>query len=668
VLEAAVVVETSELESWQSEAQTLPRRPERLRSRRLRLLPGLRARLILFFVLLLLAISVIGVFVVTRLLAYSLNERFDNQLVAASRMAADGMARAERQQLEQLRVMAMTDGVWQGLANRDVTALQNSLAPLAVQGDVQVVSAVGADGQDLLTLFRQPGNNELAASSGADYSGVDVLQKVLSGASDELGDKYAQVAVFPSGAYLLSGAPVRDPSGKLVGALLVGTRLDTLLATLKGQALADLAVFDTTGHLAATTLPAPDEGYGVLDIDPGSAPQAGNAFTRLLHLYNRDFRALYAPLRVRNAPAGALAVVLPEEVFQSTLAANRNLILGGFIAGTLVLLVLGYVLAQSIAEPLLRLHAVAAAAAGGDLTHATGLAGDDELGVLAGSLDTLVDRLRQRNSEVLRLTGDVVRHSRALTDSQSKLAEAHQQLVYADKLAAVGALTAGIANEFKQPLQTIVGATDTLSQRYPMQQDLRQELQAIRDGAVQAARLVDDLLKFTRQAPLAITRQDLRQTVADAVQLTQAQAREAQVRLDMLLPTEPLVAEHDPSQMELVLINLIHNAIQAMPGGGTASIELNALTGAAGLIVRDTGVGIAPDDLGRIFDPFYTTRPGDKPMGLGLPVAHAIVAAHHGWLDVASRPGEGSIFSVRLPLAQPNGNGAAERGIDGAAS
>jgi signal transduction histidine kinase len=111
--------------------------------------------------------------------------------------------------------------------------------------------------------------------------------------------------------------------------------------------------------------------------------------------------------------------------------------------------------------------------------------------------------------------------------------------------------------------------------------------------------------------------------------------------------------DYDANQVEQVLINLVRNGIQAMPQGGHLIVQLRVEPETAVVSVQDTGRGIPPENLARIFEPFFTTRPEGQGTGLGLSVSAAIAAAHQGRIDASSQVGQGSVFSLRLPLVQP---------------
>jgi signal transduction histidine kinase len=620
--------------------------------------PGLRARLLSFYVVLTAVAALAVVYLAMRVAAGSAGERFNNRLHEASRIAADGVARLERGHLEQLRVMAQTAGVGDAVIGRDAQALQTLLAPLAIASDTQVVAALDPSGLDIVTLFQQPGTGELAASSGADYSQIGPVQLVLAGRTDTLGDKYSGLAAFPSGAYVLTTAPVRAPGGGIAGALLIGTRLDYLLAELKAQTLADVLLLNPTGNLIAATLPQPDEGYAALELTSAPVPAAGSSTTRDVRLYNRDYRILYSPLVLRRGMEGVLGVVLPTDYITNAITTSRNAILAWAVAGTVLFILVGYSLGQSILQPILRLRGVARAAAAGDLRHTTGLRGGDELADLGQALDGLVARLRERESEVRRLQSQMGQRNQALVESHAELQLSQQQLVHLQRLASVGEMAAGVVHDIRNPLSVIIGTVDVFLEEARPDAPLRRDLAVIRESAVKANRMATDLLKLARPAPLDIRRHDLRLTIASTLQLTGYLARESRVAYKLNLPEQPVWVDYDAHQIEQVLINLVRNGILAMPDGGNLIVQLRVEPDAAVVSVQDTGRGIPPENLARIFEPFFTTRPDGQGTGLGLSVSSAIVAAHHGRIDVSSQVGQGSIFSVRLPLVQPGASPA----------
>jgi signal transduction histidine kinase len=612
-------------------------------------LARLQAKLIIPYVLLTVLIALAGTFIVTRLVTSSVRERFVNQLFEASRVAGDGIVRRERTHLVDLRLLAFTEGVPEAMARRDADRLQELLWPLILNNGMEVATAVGLDGTEILSLARDPQTNEYVASRGLDFASLDIVRRVLSGQVDDQGDKYVGFLETTYGAYLFTSAPVHDAAGNLVGVMLRGSRLESLLAEMKAQSLADIVVLDQQGALVATTLPQPDEGFDALVLDPAETADVDPSMTRDLTLYGRPFQAVYAPLQVRQQPMGILVVVLPSNYIVSTEATSRNTFSLVFSLVTAGVIVIGYLLSQSIARPILKLRTISQAVAAGDLEQSTGLESPDEIGDLASAFDTMTVRLRERTEEAARLYAETVQRNKELADANSRLQATQAQLVQSEKLAAVGQLTAGIVHDVKNPLAVIKGLAEELREEPGLVEPVREQLTVIRDNAARANTIVSDLLKFARQSKPEMKPLDMRESVEAAVRLTEYLARKGNVKVIVDLPSRAAVGVYDPQQIEQVLINLIQNAIQAMPGGGMLRVNLSLAAGAMAIAIADTGIGIPPENLTRVFDPFFTTKPEGEGTGLGLSVSYGIVSRHGGKIGVESKVGQGTTFTILLP-------------------
>jgi len=604
----------------------------------------------------------IGTYIVTRLVTSSVRERFVNQLHEAGRVAADGIVRRERAHLDNLRLMVFTHGVAPALHSRDAVTLQSLLGPLTLNNNVEALSIFDHAGREIVTLV-----HEQVISSGTDFSQFDLVAKVINGHSDALGDKFSGLIKTAHGSYLFTSAPVRDESGQLVGGLMVGTRLETFLAELKSEALADLIILDTAGQFVATTLVKPDEGYEVLELNsaeffpatttPATEKRPLAAPPRDLRLYGRNFQVIYTPLLIHQEVAGILGIVLPNNYVPAAEATSRNTFSLIFAVGTSAIILVGYVLSQSIARPILRLRAMAQAVASGDLTQQSELKRADEIGELGMAFDLMTQRLRERTAEANQLYMEALQHNRELAETNAQLADsnarlqaAQRQLIQSEKLAAIGQLTAGIVHDVRNPLTVIRALTELLQEEKELDPNWREQLDAIRTNASRANIIVSDLLKFSRQSAPELTYRDLRETVEAALRLTAYLARTASVTLVSELPPAPVNLYYDPPQIEQVLINLIQNAIHAMPRGGMLKVGLCPDGHAAAIRVQDTGIGIPPENLGRIFDPFFTTKPEGEGTGLGLSVGYGIVSNHGGDINVESVVGLGTTFTVVLPL------------------
>jgi two-component system NtrC family sensor kinase len=296
---------------------------------------------------------------------------------------------------------------------------------------------------------------------------------------------------------------------------------------------------------------------------------------------------------------------------------------------------------------------VSLAVAAGDLDQRTGVRGRDEVGQMAAVFDLMTFRLRRRTAQANQLHAEALRRSEELAQANLRLQQAQAQLVQSEKLAAVGQLSAGIVHDVKNPLAVITGLTEELQESLGKDQSTRTALAQIRENAVRASGIVTDLLKFARQSNPEMSYQNLWDTLRSAVRLNDYMTRRANVKVQFDPLATPVMTLYDAQQIQQVLINLIQNAVQAMPNGGTLSLDVRQAPPWVEVEVRDTGVGIPAKNLGRIYDPFFTTKSPGEGTGLGLSVSYGIVATHKGHIDVRSEVGRGSTFIVRLPLRGP---------------
>ena len=620
-------------------------------------LASLRGQLIVPYVVLTLLTAMVGTFIVTRLVTSSYRERFVNQLHQASGVAADGSVRREQWHLSTLRLMAFTEGVPEAFARMDSETLVEVLWPLALNEGVEAVLALDEHGREIVGLLQQPGTADYQRTQGSSLAGQPAVDRVLAGESDPRGDKFVGFLETSFGSYLVTSAPVRLGE-ELVGVVLVGTRLDTLSAEFKSLSLADVILLSPEGALLATTMPQMGEGIEVLELTPGQVDSLGQQpLTRSFELYGREYEGEYAPWQVRGERQAILAVVLPRSFLVAAESTSRIGFSALFGVGTVAIIVLGYLLAQSIARPILKLRTMAQAVASGDLDQQSGLRRPDEIGELAQAFDVMTGRLQSRTAEAERLYGEAVERNRQLAEMYQRLREAQTQLVQSEKLASVGQLTAGIVHDVKNPLAVIKGMAEELLEDTNGRPEVAEAVQVIRDNATRANTIVTDLLKFARQSTPQLTQRDLRETVEGSLRLTGYLLRKGGVRVEQKLPDHEVPIVYDAQQIEQVLINLIQNAVHAMPKGGKLEVELSHKDGGAELRVRDTGMGIPPEVLPKIFDPFFTTKPEGQGTGMGLSVSYGIIARHGGQIEVESQVDEGTTFIIRLPERPPEGEG-----------
>jgi len=224
------------------------------------------------------------------------------------------------------------------------------------------------------------------------------------------------------------------------------------------------------------------------------------------------------------------------------------------------------------------------------------------------------------------------------------------RMLQSDRLSVLGEITAGIAHELNTPLGNVLGYAELLMAN-EKDATRREDLQRIIDSALIGREVVKRLMYFSCEMPSQFRTQDLNEVAEGVLRLLKRQVDEAHVRLVLRLDRTLPPVRLDRVQFEQVLTNLVLNAVAAMRSGGTLTLTSEGHDGLVRLRVCDTGHGIAPQDLRKVFQPFFTTKPTGEGTGLGLSVAHGIVTGHGGTITAESTPGQGACFTITLPAA-----------------
>jgi len=227
------------------------------------------------------------------------------------------------------------------------------------------------------------------------------------------------------------------------------------------------------------------------------------------------------------------------------------------------------------------------------------------------------------------------------------------QLIHADRLATIGQLAAGVAHELNEPLGSILGFAQLAKKCPELPSPAGQDIEKIVTASLYAREVIKKLMVFARQMPPKSVHVDLNQVVEDALYFLEAQCAKKDVEVVReLAPNMPEITV-DPAQLKQVLVNLVVNAAQAMPHGGTLTVSTRSSGSSVLLGVKDTGTGMSAAILEKVFLPFFTTKDVHEGTGLGLAVVHGIVTSHGGSIDVESQVGQGTRFEIRLPLSGP---------------
>lgn len=288
--------------------------------------------------------------------------------------------------------------------------------------------------------------------------------------------------------------------------------------------------------------------------------------------------------------------------------------------------------------------------------------------LIGGPVRALSDKARQvgqgefSGPVVLRQRDELGELAREMNTMANRLAETLQQLRHADRLATVGTLASGVAHELGTPLNVVSVRASMIATGEADPTECKEFARVIVAAADRMIATIRRLLQFARRDGLTRATCDLRTLVKESLELLQPLARKRSVALEFDPGADDARANVDAGQIQQVIANLIMNAVQAMPRGGTIEVALGAgrktppadvgglETDVRWLRVTDHGDGIPPENLPHIFEPFFTTKDVGEGTGLGLAVTYGIIREHGGWITVESSPKTGSTFAVVLPV------------------
>jgi len=709
---------------------------------------SIRTKIVLPYIILTLAVAVVGTFVVTQLVAGSLKERFVNQLVDSGRVVSDSVVQKEREHLEVLRAMAFTEGVNDAVASKDIHTLNELLVPVAVNHKVHRAEVTDDLGRELLSFRHHKGSDDVrdyTLTTGADLSTWPIVGPILAGQLDQYGDKFVMLLKEePSGYVFYTGGPIKQEE-QTVGAVLVGTYLGDLLADIKREALADITFYDDTGKVLATTLPGGEEQIeDLLQVTPtfcqSILARPEETLRHSLTLHGRPYEMAFGTLRIRDTRLGIFSVTLPSNFILQKAATSRIQFGILFTLATVLVFVIGYLISRRIIVPIIHLVQTSRAVAAGDLSQQTGIRRSDEIGILARSFDQMTQSLQERTRELeeeaskiraivesiadgvivedgegqiimmnpaaermlrnmsegfparpirelLALhamgepsaadsfedrrfeAGDRVISAREATVVTKDGAELGKVVVFRDITREVEVdrlkdeFITNVSHELRTPLTIIKGSTDVLMLTAKDKLDEQQWkfLSRINERSGELETIIGKVLDMTHieagTLGLNLTPASLDGLILEVMDSLRERIEEKQLAAIVQLPDDLPQVLADRNRVKQVLRDLISNACNYTTPGGEITVTTYTDGDKVRVDVEDTGVGISKPDQSRLFTRFFRSLevPHDdvRGAGLGLYMAEALIEAHGEriWLE-RSEPGEGSVFSFTLPIAE----------------
>ena len=617
---------------------------------------SLRLKVALPFVILTTIVSLIGVYVITRLVTGTLSERLTNQLLESGRVVSDSFVRQEAAHINSAQLIYFTEGLAEALKNEDRETVLRLARPAFSATTIENLILISPQGNEVLhLLINQNGEVQQVTQDTSAANSPIVAPFLINLNPDEVPHRGLGVNLVNEERYYYTALAV-SIDGEFDGVIVVGTSIRTILPAFKAVALADIVIYGNNGQAIATTLGMMDEetldSLAISESEYKEAIQTDNIVIGKNFTYaERTYILGRSPLQIGNERIGVFAVILPSEFLVEFASTNRNIYVVLFIVLMLVVIVIGYFVSRMIVVPLYSLVKTSQAIAGGDLERRTGIHTNDEIGTLANTFDEMTAKLQERTQQ---------------------LEKANETLKQIDKTKTNFIQIS--AHELRTPLTLIMGYSQMLEQDTNKDPELQKLAQGILEGSERMSDIVDSMLDVSRIDSDALFLRKISIEIEAVIRKVQKGFESAFVERKIKFKTEGLdklpAISADPDMLQKVFYHLVMNAIKYTPDGGEVKVVGKYSNGKHPLelevAVVDTGIGVDPKVQESIFEKFHQTGEvllhssgktkfrGGGP-GLGLAIARGIVQAHGGkiWVESKGYNEEtlpGSKFIISLPM------------------
>ncbi|MFN0152695.1 MAG: sensor histidine kinase [bacterium] len=535
--------------------------------------------------------------------------------------------------------------IWEGLAfakspklfaaveTRDPATVQDVLLseiPDVAMRDLYVV--VGADGGVL-------------AGEGAEGGGAlppslsPLVTAALAGRTEagalEYGDEFFEAAASP----ILIGESV-------VGALLVGNRIGApFVENLRMTLGSDVAL--RAGAAIRVSSLSPDR---VADLRERVSDARSGPVGLTMTLAGERYICSAIPLVSAGSDTLGDFLLLQslDHAMGSADDLRRALLLIAAFAGILAL-VLPVAISRGLTRHIGELIRGVREVKRGNYEHAIAARSGDEIGFLAGVFNEMRLSLKERMEEARRLTEDLRAKNVALEQTLGQLETTQEELIKSEKLAHTAGLAAQLSHELNNPIYNIQTCVEVLQRRIDAKDPSREFIDLVYEEVRRMTKLTKQMLGFAKPARDEMSPVDMNVVLGDLLRISERWLEERGIRVERRLARALPRVLASADQLRQVFLNLIVNASDAMPRGGSLTIETGFADGSAFASIEDNGCGITPEHLKKIFDAFFTTKNEMSGVGLGLSISYGIVERHKGRIDVSSVVGQGSRFVVVIP-------------------
>lgn len=616
---------------------------------------SLRLKVALPFVILTTIVSIIGVYVITRLVTGTLSERLTNQLLESGRVVSDSFVRLESAHVQSAQNIFYIEGLAEALKNEDRETVERLALPAFGGSTIENLIFISPQGNEILHVYLADGEVIQVDESTGSVNSPIVIPFLQNKNPDEAPRRGLGVNLVNEEQYYYTALPV-TVNGQFDGVVVVGTSIRTILPAFKSVALSDIVIYGNNGQAIATTLGAMDqETLNTLQISEEEykeAIQSDNLVTGQNFTYaGREYILGRAPLQIGNERIGVFAVILPSDFLVEFASSNRNVYVILFAVLMLLVILIGYFVSRMIIVPLFSLVKTSQAIASGDLEKRTGIRTNDEIGELASTFDNMTAKLQERTEQ---------------------LEKANETLKQIDKTKTNFIQIS--AHELRTPLTLIMGYSQMLEQDTAKDPEMQKLATGILEGAERMSDVVDSMLDVSRIDSDTLFLRKTSIEIEQLIRKVQKGFEPAFTERKIKFKTEGLeklpAISADPDMLQKVFYHLVMNAIKYTPDGGEVKVVGKYRNGKhppeLEVSVVDTGIGVDPKVKESIFEKFHQTGEvllhssgktkfkGGGP-GLGLAIARGIVQAHGGKIWVESKGYNeqtlpGSKFIITLPI------------------
>jgi len=620
---------------------------------------SIRFKVILPYLLLTLIVAVTGAYVVTRLVASSLEERLSNQLLESGRVVSDQMVQLEYKHIQSARLVAFTRGVGEALSNGNDGQVAVLAGPVTGGLEVDSVLIFDQQGREKLHLIKQFDGSLMDVSLHNNPSTLTIVDDQLAENNpDSLPKRVLAVDSVDKRYYYYTTIPIVFEN-KVVGAVAVGTSVNTIMPLLKSTSLADVIIYDASGKSIASTLissgPEAPLFLQTISIQADTYQQVINQDESVegdnISVDERWYKVARGPLKISGDRLAVYAVILPLDFVVEKSSTNRINYTILYSIAMFGVIVIGYVVARLIVNPLSKLVSASRAIASGDLTQRTHIKSRDEIGVLSNTFDEMTENLQQRTIQL--------EESNRILEQMDRTKMRFIQIS---------------AHELRTPMTLVQGYAQMVQLKANGNPDVERYTKGMLEGTSRMVEIIDNMLDVSRidsnLLEISPSETEISQVIEKITKTFAGAFEERKITFKTEGLTDLPVIKADKDLLYKVFYHVVGNAIKYTPDGGSVTVSGRIIADPKDpeieIAVKDTGIGIDQQFHELIFEKFYQTGEvllhssgktkfkGGGP-GLGLAISRGIINAHHGHIRLESsghneQTYPGSTVYVRLSI------------------